>query len=495
MIKTDDFSRGLIERVADTIDRRSLFGKNDKILAAVSGGADSVCMLHILCRLRGRYGIEVYAAHLNHGIRGEEAERDQRYVERLCEELGVECFVKCVDVPRIAKEKKISCEEAGRRARYSFFHELMREHGIDRIATAHNMNDQAETELMRIMRGSGLNGLRGIKYKREDGVVRPILDLKRSEIEEYCRINGLDYKTDSTNLENDYTRNKIRNELIPYIQREFNPNIIETLSNMADTIAEDAEFIDGYAERLNKRLNSPLPGKRVEALHINSLKMTDRAIRSRLILISARNVMGKGYKLEKKHIEQIHELYEKDTPARLNMPGGLVVFNRYGWLEFVKDTDITNNLKNDFCIEVELNKSYNNESAAVSIKNRSYDIEEIGARVSLEVVHKDSLSLGGGEQTLDYDKLVSDGVLDRGLIIRNRRDGDRFIVYKNGKAKKLKSFFIDLKINRDERGRIPLLCCEGEILAVIGVRASEKYKKTRSTENVLVITYERYEDR
>ncbi|HIW57317.1 MAG TPA: tRNA lysidine(34) synthetase TilS, partial [Firmicutes bacterium] len=149
----------------------------------------------------------------------------------------------------------------------------------------------------------------------------------------------------------------------------------------------------------------------------------------------------------------------------------------------------------DFCIEVELNKSYNNESAAVSIKNRSYDIEEIGARVSLEVVHKDALSLGGGEQTLDYDKLVSDGVLDRGLIIRNRRDGDRFIVYKNGKAKKLKSFFIDLKINRDERGRIPLLCCEGEILAVIGVRASEKYKKTRSTENVLVITYERYEDR
>ena len=126
MIKTDDFSRGLIERVADTIDRRSLFGKNDKILAAVSGGADSVCMLHILHRLRERYGIKVYAAHLNHGIRGEEAERDQMYVERLCEELGVECFIKCVDVPRIAKEKKISCEEAGRRARYSFFHELMR---------------------------------------------------------------------------------------------------------------------------------------------------------------------------------------------------------------------------------------------------------------------------------------------------------------------------------------------------------------------------------
>ena len=173
--------------VVSTIDTHNMIKKGDKVMAAVSGGADSVCMLHILNRLKQDLKFTLFCAHVNHGLRGETADRDERFVKDLCKELKIPFFCGRFDVNKIADEEKLTVEEAGRKVRYSFFEKLKNEHGIQKIATAHNKNDNAETVLMRIIRGTGIDGLSGISYVREDGVIRPILDLSRAQIEEYLK--------------------------------------------------------------------------------------------------------------------------------------------------------------------------------------------------------------------------------------------------------------------------------------------------------------------
>ena len=274
-------------KILKTISEFNMFGRGDRVLAAVSGGADSVCMLHMLCALKKNLGFELACAHLNHGLRGEAAEADARFVEELCKKLGVTFYVKCVDVAELAKDCKLSTEEAGRKARYDFFNELKEAHGFTRIATAHNKNDNAETVLMRIIRGSGLDGLSGIPYVREDNVVRPLLDVSRQEIEEYCKKYNLEYRTDTTNLENDYTRNKVRNLLIPYIEKEFNSGIIDSLNRLSKNASQDSQFVNDYAKRLFERLGSPLPGGKLNTIHIESFKMVDNAIKARILRMAA----------------------------------------------------------------------------------------------------------------------------------------------------------------------------------------------------------------
>ena len=190
--------KSVFQMVSATIFEKKMINKGDRILAAVSGGADSVCMLHVLNRLKSIIGFDVYCAHLNHNLRGEAADADEKFVIELCGRLGIPVFTKSVDVESLAKEKKMPLEEAGRFARYEFFDELSQRYRITKTATAHNKNDNAETVLMRILRGTGIDGLGGISYEREDGIIRPLLDVSRVEIEEYCKENKLDFCTDAT---------------------------------------------------------------------------------------------------------------------------------------------------------------------------------------------------------------------------------------------------------------------------------------------------------
>lgn len=406
------------------------------------------------------------------------------------------------DIPYLAKSLGQTEEEAGRNARYKFFKSIIKKHNIDYIATAHNKDDRAETVLMRIIRGSGLMGLRGIKYKREDNVIRPLLDVSREMIEGYCRENNLDYMTDSTNNDDDYMRNKVRHKLIPII-KELNPKAIDALSNLSKNVSDDADFLDDYAERLYARLNPPLFNNRFKALDIKTLKMIEsRSILSRLILRCAKDAMGNSYTLEKKHIEMIIEfLYaEGEGNPSINMPGELVIYKRNGWMEFrlsqekyekniadnIPKFDNTNaeelNLYNntDFCIEVKLDKLYNIKS----------DCECYATSIS--VVPKSRLSIKKNDILLDYDLIINETGSDK-LYLRNRKSGDRMVVYKNGNTKKLKSIFIDQKIRREERDKIPVLTdSEDNILAALGVRISEKYKINKDTKNILVVHLNKY---
>ena len=193
----------VLQKVQETICRHNMIKIGDKVLAAVSGGADSVCMFHVLNQLKDKLGFSVFCAHVNHCLRGESADADESFVEKLCGEYDVPFFSKRVDVARLATDKKLTLEEAGRLARYEFFEEISRKENISRIATAHNKNDNAETVLMRIIRGTDVDGLKGIAYVRDDNVIRPVLDISRKEIEEYCAENSLDFCTDATNSENE----------------------------------------------------------------------------------------------------------------------------------------------------------------------------------------------------------------------------------------------------------------------------------------------------
>ena len=442
------------------------------ILAAVSGGADSVCMLHVLNSLKNEYDFALCAAHVNHMIRGIEADGDEEYVRSLCKGMGVKCYIKKCDVPLFAKERNISLEEAGRAMRYDFFNELRLKHNIDYIATAHNKCDQAETVIMRVLRGTGIDGLRGIKRAREDGVIRPLLDVTRDEIENYCEAHNLHFKTDSTNSDIEYTRNKIRYELIPYLKR-FNPSVIDALAKLADNIAEDADFIDGYAKRLYNSINSPLPAHKPTALHIESLNMLHNAMRTRMYISASRDAMGGSYKLERKHIEAVDRLSRMQSGGEINLPSGLTVYNRYGWLEFENMRKRSEDIES-FCEPFD--------------ENGSVTIEKAGAVISSQVIDKNDFRPAPNLFAIDYLSIKG-----RGMVVRSRKMGDRMVVFKNGKSKKLKKYFIDMKISKEEREKIPLLAFKdsGDIIAILGHRVCEPYRMKKTSNKLLVVKYEK----
>ncbi len=236
-------------KVLNTIKKYNLIQENDKIVIGVSGGPDSMCLLHILNGLKEKLNFEIVVAHINHMIR-KEAEEETQYVKNFCDKLGIKCYIKRIDVIDKSNKEKIGTEEAGRKARYDFFEEVLNIVNANKIATAHNENDNAETVLMNIFRGAGTSGLKGIEPIRDNKYIRPIIECERSEIEEYCRVNKLQPKIDKTNFENVYTRNKIRNVLIPEIKKEFNPNIIESLNKLSILSRQENNFIQEYAKNI-----------------------------------------------------------------------------------------------------------------------------------------------------------------------------------------------------------------------------------------------------
>ena len=241
----------LEDKVLNTIKRYEQIKSGDTIVVGVSGGPDSICLLNVLKNLQNELKINIVVAHINHMIR-KEADSETVFVQDFCEQRDIKCFVKKADVLQIAKEKKLGTEEVGRKIRYDFFEEVKNIVGGNKIATAHNANDNAETVLMNFLRGSGSTGLKGIEPIRDNKLIRPIIECTRQEIEQYCNEKGLNPKYDKTNQENIYTRNKIRNMLIPYIQENFNPNIIETINRMSNLIATDEMYFKSIVKQSYK---------------------------------------------------------------------------------------------------------------------------------------------------------------------------------------------------------------------------------------------------
>lgn len=298
------------EKIYNTIKDNNLLSSGDRVIVGLSGGADSMCLVHVLCMLSDRLGIETAAAHMNHNIRGKAAECDAKVAEQLCEKLGIRFFYRSEKVKEYAIKRSISEELAGRELRYRFFEALQSEYGFNKTATAHNKNDSAETLIMNFMRGSTVSGLCGIPVKRGN-IIRPLIDVERHAIEEYCIENGLPYVTDSTNLEQIYTRNKIRLGLIPYIQREFNSNFINTVTANARIISEENEYINSEAQKNFRKLNKN------GSLEISGLNNLSAALKRRVVVMLLNESCGSTSDFSSKAVEDILELCAKNQTGKV----------------------------------------------------------------------------------------------------------------------------------------------------------------------------------
>ena len=292
-------------KVIETIKKYGLIQAKDKIVLGVSGGPDSISMLDILRQIREEFDFEIVVAHINHMIR-KEAIQDEEYVKKYCEKNNIKCFVKRIDVIDIANNKKIGTEEAGRLVRYDFLDEVLKQTGSNKIAIAHNKNDKIETIIMHLLRGSGLSGLKGIEPIRGN-IIRPLIECEREEIEKYCDENRLEPRIDKTNFENDYTRNKIRNIVIPYIEKELNPNIIETIDRLSEVVKKEDRYLEKVAlDVYDKILIKQEPGQIM--LELKGFNEQDEVIKSRIILYTVKKLFGSSQGIEKIHINDIIKL-------------------------------------------------------------------------------------------------------------------------------------------------------------------------------------------
>ena len=312
-------------KVKNTIKKYGLIKNGDNIVVGVSGGPDSMTLLNVLINIKEELGFEIIVAHINHMIR-EESEQETVYVEKFCEDKNVPCFTKREKLEELAKNNKIGTEEAGRKLRYSFFEEVLERVKANKIATAHNLNDNAETVLMNIIRGSSTSGLKGIEPIRENKFIRPLIECSREEIEEYCEKQNLDAKIDKSNLENIYTRNKVRNMLLPYIKENFNPNIISSLNRLSQLATMENEFIQKTVEESYKEVvieelgNKGLYDKKVIIFDLKKFNRLDLVIKNRLMLYTIGKTIGTSQNIEKVHIQDLVKLCKNNIGNKYLTP-------------------------------------------------------------------------------------------------------------------------------------------------------------------------------
>ncbi|URZ14695.1 tRNA lysidine(34) synthetase TilS [Clostridium felsineum] len=461
----------MINGVINTIEKNSMIKENDRIVVAVSGGPDSICLLHLLFKLKDKFSLSICVAHVNHCIRGEAADKDEEYVKKFCKKLNIQFYVKKVDVNKIAKEKKLSSEMAGREIRYEFFEEVKRKFGANKIAIAHNANDQAETIMMRIIRGTGTEGIKGIRPVRDGYYIRPLIETKRLDIEKYCEDEKLMPRIDATNLERDYNRNKIRLDLIPYIIDNFNEDIVGSLNRLAELVTIDNDYLEKVAKSEYK-----LYCNECEKQVIISKKafFSDAAILSRVIRKAILYLVSSKYNFEKKHIDSIIKCQKSATGKQINLPSSMIVYNNYG--------DIYLKLKKE-------EKCISNKEYILNI-NETNAIHEEKLIIGIKLIHNSNdinLKQSDNIKYFDADKA------GKNITVRYRVDGDKFMPLGMKNNKKLKDIFINLKIPREERKKIPLICFGGEIAWITKFKISEKFKIDNNTKKILEIKIEREE--
>jgi len=321
--------------VLNTIQKYNLINANDKIVLGVSGGPDSLFMLNILNNLKQELKIELVVAHINHMIRPE-ANEEEQFVKEFCEKIDVAFYSKRIEVEKYANNNKIGLEEAGRKIRYEFFDEVLNEVGANKIAIAHNKNDKVETVIMHALRGSGVSGLQGIQ-PNNNKIIRPIIEIERAEIEKYCKEQNLNPRIDKSNFDNTYTRNKIRNVVIPYIIKEFNPNFVDTMTRLSEVITEENEFLNKLTEKQYKNILLQENKKEI-SLDLKKFNELDNIIKKRIILYTVSILRGSSKGIEKVHIEDIVKLCQNNIGNKFLVPNkGLKVLVKDKKILFIEE--------------------------------------------------------------------------------------------------------------------------------------------------------------
>ena len=462
-----------MEQTEKYVRNLDMIGKDDVVVAGVSGGADSVCLLFALCAMREHLGFTVKACHVNHGLRGADADADERYVKELCRKLGVECRVFHENVELIAAKRKQSLEEAGRTVRREAFEEMCAGETRAKIATAHHRDDNAETVLMNIARGTGLRGLCGI-WPVRGRWIRPLLWAGRSEIETFLREQGIAWCTDATNEEDVYTRNRIRHRVIPVLEREVNPAAGMHLTELSGQARELWDLLERETDRAVKRcVRMEENGKM--ALEKAALGSEHPAVRRQVIKRCIAQALGTEKDIAAVHVRNVLELFDRQCGRRVDLPGGVRAVRDYEGVGISRK-------------ETGEKKDTGPDDAAVQIPGDTvlYDGEPGRAiKISCRIIE----CAGSAEQKeipqKSYTKWLDYDIIKNGLSVRRRHPGDYLRIDRDGNKQKLKTYFVNEKIPAEERERLWLIADGPEIVWIPGYRMNCAYYVTESTERIL----------
>jgi len=454
----------MVNKVLQYIREKNMLLPNDRVIVGVSGGADSVCLLKVLLAVRNTIPIEIFVVHIEHGIRGQESLEDARFVEELARINNLEFKQFSYDVLSKAQMASLGTEEMGRILRYQSFQNALLEFNCNKIAVAHNKNDNTETCLLNLFRGSGLKGLSGIPPVR-DNIIRPLMCVERKEIEAWLHGKGIDYRTDTSNLEDDYTRNKIRLNVIPYVQDNINKKAVAHIDNASKIIYEALEYLE---EQTDKAFDN-CAKKQEENIFINISKFQDESdIIKKNIIRKCIAYYGNGLKdITNAHVENILALRSNQVGKTICLPDSLQVNRSYSEIIFEKHCE-NQILHTKESIKVKIPGMYMFEGNFFEFSIREHEKNQI---IPEKMYTK----------WLDYDKIGND------LQLRTRETGDYLEVNSFGGKKKLKSYFIDEKVEKEKRDCIPLLGDGNHVIWVVGYRISEKYKVTDHTKRILKV--------
>ena len=444
------------DRIYKTLVENKLTSRGDTVIVGASGGPDSQFMIYILDKFRKELGFSLVLAHLNHLHRAE-ADKDEDLVRKTARKLGIEFYSRSRSMDDLAKELKISPEDAGRRLRYEFFNDLAKKYSSSKIAVAHNKDDQAETVLMRIIRGTGLDGLRAMDYMTGN-IIRPILDIKKSQIIKYLDENNISYAIDYTNFENDYTRNKIRLDIIPILE-EINSNVIDSVFSLSTLAKDDLKILDKVVDDKFKEMAN------VKQREISFDKEKFDQIDPALL----RRILRKAVELLKGQIKDLSKENLDDFLKIRNLETGKVL---------IKDDLSLRKSYDSYILEEIINEEKNQREFSLS------DNETIfynGFYIKTSIINSDKYEKEKNVGYFDYD------LLDFPLKVRTRLPGDRFVPLGHKSEKKLKDFLSDQKIDRKLRDELPLILSKDKVIWLAPLRISDEFKVTFGTKKILKI--------
>ena len=439
----------------DTIEKYGLIRKGDVIGCAVSGGSDSMALLHFLLSLRGAIGFELVCVNVDHGIRGKESEEDSDFVRRFCEKVKIEFLFKKADAPAYARQRRMGLEQAAREIRYAFFCELIESARCSKIFTAHNKMDNVETIMLNILRGSGMGGLKGMDVDNGKGIARPLLYTSKEEIMHYVAQNGISYRTDSTNFDEGYSRNFLRNRIFPLLEERF-PAFYDNVERLSGIIRKEKEYLDALSQ---KHIKEEDGGCRI-------ILPCDEVLLRRAAFICCRN-LGVSKDIESANIEDVVKLAQGESGSRIGLGCGITVHKDYGSLFFERGGCEAESFFIPFKTGIIETPQY-----IVEIEEHAYEGQDIRGLKAQGVLVCDA------------------GKVPEGAAIRRRREGDFFKRYKGG-TKSLSDYLTDIKAARRQRDSLPILAAGNRALAVLPFDISDDIKVDDTTKRIYKIKVRR----
>lgn len=464
----------ILKRVADTIERHKMLSPEDKVLIGVSGGADSVALLHLMVALRPVMDLQLAVAHLNHGLRSDVSDRESGFVEELSNKLGL--LFHCEKIELDPHEG--SLEERARRARYRFYRRLLHQHGYTKLALGHQADDNAESVLLHLLRGSGIRGLSGIPPKRGGVIVRPLIETSRSDIKAYLKSYGIAHVEDASNNDMRFQRNRIRHQLIPLLQSDYNPKIRITLNRLARLCRDEQAWLNAMLQPMLESALIDSGSERLE-LRADSLLNAPPAAQRRLIRMALRSWMGDLKRMGYDHIDAVIDLlHNHSAGGRLSLPRHVVAERTIVGLRFLK----SGRRGEDVC---GVASGFNYTIPLPPEQGRILEIPEAGCRLHITIAPPPNLGIEKktGKNVTWFDL----NALGFPLTVRNHEPGDRIAPHGMQGTQKVKKVFIDRKIPRNRRGRIPIVTQDDTILWIAGIRRGRAAPVLETTQRVLKI--------